>query len=305
MISLRPNRTPERPARVLLSPARRRGALLAGFITLTGLLGCAVPQPPGNGRMSAVLEPETGRSYLLYLPESYIGLSDEERAQRRWPLVMTFHGMKPYDTALLQMLEWEREADRYGMIVVAPELLAFDFVIGQFPQNDVTLLFEADERAILAIMDHVQSTTAADQRHVLSTGFSSGGYMAHYMLNRHPERFSCLAVRQANFSPAVLDSNATDRSRDRPILIVNTENDVPLCVEESRDAIRWYEAHGYSRLAWLKIRRLAHERTPDLAAGFFARSASTRASIPVNMANRDALDGNATGLALLGWLRGG
>lgn len=262
--------------------------------------GCAVPQPPGAGRMSYELDPGSGRRYFLYLPEDYVKADEAQRRERRWPMVLTFHGMKPYDTSIFQIREWQEEADRYGFVVVAPELLAFDQIIGEFPQNSINILFKSDEQATLSIMDHVGKTTAADTRNVLSTGFSSGGYLAHYMLNRHPDRFTCLAARQSNFSAAVLDSSETVRSRNTPVLVMNTEHDVPICKEESREAIRWYEAHGYRRLAWLYIRNLAHERTPDVAAAFFARSAGVVARTPPKvMAQRKALDGNATGLALI------
>ncbi len=271
-------------------------ALLATLL----IAGCAVPQPPGAGKMSFELDPGSGRRFFLYLPEEYVKTDEAERAQRRWPLVMTFHGMKPYDTSIFQIREWQEEADRYGFVVVAPELLAFDQIIGEFPQNSINILFKSDEQASLSIMDHVIKTTGADGQNVLSTGFSSGGYLAHYMLNRHPDRFSCLAARQADYSAAVLDSSMTAHSRNTPVLITNTEHDVPICKEESREAIRWYEAHGYRKLAWLYVRNLAHERTPDVAAAFFARCAGVTARTPPKpMEKRKALDGNATGLALL------
>jgi len=267
---------------------------------LAALGGCAVPQPRGKGMMTHVSEPATLRGYFLYLPKALKEADPGQRADRKWPLVVTFHGMKPYDTALLQILEWQQEADRHGFIVVAPELLAFDFIIGEFPQQTINPLFKSDEQAVLAIMDHVAEMYPIDTERVLSTGFSSGGYMAHYMLNRHPDRFACLAVRQANFSAAVLDSSATAASLRHPVLIMNTELDVPVCVRESRDAIKWYESHGYKRLAWLKLPDLAHERTPDVAAEFFVRCAGIRwvdpSSKPIR---REALDGNRAGLALI------
>lgn len=276
-------------------------ALLAAPLFVGALAtGCAVPQPPGTGRATYELDPRSGRHYFEYLPDDYVNATDEQRAQRHWPLVVTFHGMKPYDTSIFQIREWEQEADRYGFIVIAPELLAFDMIIGEFPQNSISLLFKSDEQATLSIMDHVCETTQADCENVLATGFSSGGYLAHYMLNRHPDRFSCLAARQANFSAAVLDSSETVKSRNSPVLVMNAEHDMPICVEESKEAVRWYEVHGYKKLAWLYIRDLAHERTPDVAAAFFARSAGVVARTPpAVMTNRRALAGNATGRALL------
>jgi predicted esterase len=259
-----------------------------------------VPQPRGQGKLQHVVEPSTSRSYYLYLPKDYLAADEAARAARRWPLVVTFHGMKPFDTALFQAQEWQQEADRYGYIVVAPVLAAFDSVTGEFPLRTLNRAFKSDELATLAILDHVFETTKADPNNVLSTSWSSGGYMAHYMLNRHPERFTCLAVRQSDFSASVLDSTWTSQSLYHPVLVLTTQNDIPVCQEETRDAIRWYESHGYKNFAWVYLSRLGHERTPDMAADFFARVSGVSPNRPPQvLVRRQAVDGNPAGLALL------
>lgn len=264
------------------------------------LVGCHVPQPRGDGQLTRVVEPKTQRPYYLYLPADYVKASDAQRAARKWPIVVSFHGMKPYDIAWYQAREWEQEADRYGFIVIAPEMLAFDSIFGQFPQREVTTWFREDEQATLAILDHVCATTRADKTNVLSTGFSSGGYMAHYMINRHPDRFNCLAVRQSNYSSSILDPGLTSRSLYHPIMLITTENDVGICKQETQEAIRWYEGHGYKNFGWVRLRALGHERTPDLAAALFSRVAGVEPTRPpAILANRQAIDGNAAGLALL------
>ncbi|MEW6253387.1 MAG: prolyl oligopeptidase family serine peptidase, partial [Planctomycetota bacterium] len=256
-----------------------------------------MPQPRGEGRREYLVEPVSQRGYHLYLPKDYVQADEAARAARRWPVVVTFHGMKPYDTATYQAHEWEQEADRYGLIVIAPVLKAFVFVIGEFPLRTINRDFKSDEVATLAILEHVLQTTQADPGNVLSTSWSSGGYMAHYMLNRHPDKFSCLAVRQSNFSATVLDSVTTAHSLYHPVMIVSTENDFVICKEESRDAIRWYESHGYRNLAWIYLKRLGHERTPDMAAAFFARVAGvTPSKPPAVLVGRQVIDGNASGL---------
>jgi poly(3-hydroxybutyrate) depolymerase len=279
------------------------GGFLFAAVVLLVNTGCAVPQPRGKGELSKVREPSTGRSYYLYLPESYVNAEERDRRSDVWPLVVTFHGMVPYDTANAQAREWECEADRYGYIVIAPIMSTVNWaspIVGGFPVNRVTSSFEADERGILACMDHATETTYASPEHVLSTSFSSGGYMAHYMLNRHPERFSCLAVRQSNFSHEVLSTDTTSRSRYHPILILSTQNDVAICKEETREAIQWYETHGYENLAWITMNKLGHARTPDIAADFFARMCGVSPSRPPEFVfKRQVIDGNARGLALL------
>lgn len=278
----------------------RSACLVAiGVFGLLLCAGCAVPQPRGEGRQERIIEPTTKRGYWLYLPKPYLEAEHQARNERRWPLVVTFHGMKPFDNAYPQAREWQSEADRFGFIVIAPELRAPD-VLGEFPLRTVHPAFRRDEEATIAILDHVFATTKADPANVLSTSWSSGGYMAHYMMNRHPDRFTCLAVRQSNFSATVLDPDATRRAVYHPILILNTENDFAICKKESREAVQWYTARGYRNLAWIHIKDKGHERTPDLAADFFARVSGVQPLTPTRMlVKRQAIDGNPEGRAFL------
>lgn len=288
---------PRRAARPHSGPLLTAALGLAAWLTVC--TGCAVPQPRGDGRLQRVVEPTTERGYWLYLPKEYVAGGDRGLRARRWPLVVTFHGMKPFDSARPQAREWQQEADRYGYVVVAPELRAFH-LFGQFPLRKINSAFRSDEQATLAILDHVLRTTRADPGNVLSTSWSSGGYMAHYMLNRYPDRFTCLAVRQSNFSATVLNPEITKRSIYHPILILYTQNDFGICKRESQEAVQWYTAHGYKNKYWSVIRNEGHERTPDLAAQFFARVAGVEAnSPPPDLVSRQAIDGNAEGIAFL------
>jgi hypothetical protein len=123
--------------------------------------------------------------------------------------------------------------------------------------------------------------------------------MAHYMLNRYPDRFTCLAVRQSNFSDSILDHAMATRSIYHPVFIMNAQNDFKICKEESKRAVEWYNGHGYRNVAWIYIRNLGHERTPDLAADFFGRVAGVQPNRPPAVLARQAIDGNADGMAIL------
>ncbi len=286
-----------------MSNHRRSGFALLSLTLLAGA-GCAVPQPRGAGKLSYEVEPTTRRGYYLYLPAPYVA-NEAGRARRSWPTVVTFHGMKPFDNARPQAREWQQEADRYGFVVVAPELRSPD-MLRQFPLSQRTDAFTSDETATIAILDHVYATTRADPRNVLSTSWSSGGYLAHYMANQYPERFSCVAVRQSNFSKEVQDPTKAAQGRDRPILIVNTEKDFASCKSESREAVDWYETNGFRHVAWVYLRGLGHERTPDIAAAFFAQVCGMQPqSSPAVIARRQAIDGNTEGLAILTGAWGG
>lgn len=251
-----------------------------GLAALAMLSGCAVGQRPGAGEMMSLTEQTTGGHYYLYLPKDY---DDTVQQGGHPPLVVTLHGMKPFDTAHAQIREWQQEADRYGYVVCAPVLTAPD-LLSPLPLRDVTNPVKKDERNILAIMDEVQRSTSIDPNHVLITCWSYGGYLAHYMMNRHPDRFSCLVVKQANFSEEILDPGQVPRYRDRKVGIFYTQNDFKICREESKAAAKWYHRHGFD-VTFAVFQDLGHERTPSLAASFFAPTCgATPKTPPVELA---------------------
>ncbi len=232
--------------------------------------GCAVPQRPGKGLCTRLVEPETRTGYWLYLPEDYVKNDGKHPNNERWPVVLTLHGLKPYDNANPQVRSWQQEADRYRFIVIAPELRTCDSLTMQFPLRDRSLPYvQKDERAILAIMDEVFRQTNADPSRVLATSFSSGGYMAHLIVNRYPERFSCLVVMGSNFGESLLDTTQLPKYRRMKIGIFFGENDFKVCREESTRAVEWYRRYRFEVEA-KKVAGLGHQRRPQTAAAFFA-----------------------------------
>lgn len=231
--------------------------------------GCVVPQPSGNGITRHLAEPVRDAAYYLYLPEGY------RPTGRLHPLVVTFHGMKPFDSASAQVREWQSEADRYGYVVVAP-VLRVSCAYGPFPLDRLDPWLLEDESNVLAVMDDVTRTVNVDPANVLVSSWSYGGYIAHYMLNRHPERFSCLAVKQSNFNASILDPETVPRYAHVPIAIFGTSNDFRQNKVESQAAALWYVRHGFD-VTTATFRGLGHARTPGPAAAFFARHCGAKA----------------------------
>lgn len=255
-------------------------------IGLTLFAGCAIPQPRGMGQYARVQEPSTSAWYHLYLPVDYVKNKGRrpDRHQQKWPLVMTFHGMKPYDNALPQEREWEEQADIYGYVVCAPELRTCDSFV-EFPltkEHDYVL---EDKRNVIAIMDHIFATTEADPERVLSTSWSCGGYLAHYFVNRFPDRFACIATRLSNFSAELLEEDNVPLYRDRvPVAIYIGDGDFSACKRESQEAAAWYKARDFRVVSAMMIDNMGHRRIPQFAAAFFAGQLGIQPLHPVNAA---------------------
>jgi len=110
--------------------------LLALGPTLS-LFGCVVGQPPGNGQLLYLTEAKTGNGYYLYLPEDYVRSEGLRSPDKKWPIVVSFHGMRPFDSAGAQIREWQQEADRYGFVVIAPDTRISD-LLGELPLDRVS-----------------------------------------------------------------------------------------------------------------------------------------------------------------------
>lgn len=258
-----------------------RAVLLASAIVLLAQTRCVVPQPPGKGTVTREVESKTHAGYWLYLPDDYVKDKGRRSANRKWPVVMTFHGTKPFDNANPQIREWQQEADRYGFIVIAPELRTCDIWM-QFPLTDPNLPYvQRDEKATLAIMDKVFSETEADPKRVLCTGWSTGGYMAHYMVNRHPDRFRSLAVRESPFSESMLDPAQATKYRDMKVAIFFGENDFQVCRSGSEQAVEWYRKNGFFVEAKCVV-GAGHERIPQFVAAFYASNIGVAPKSPPN-----------------------
>jgi predicted esterase len=227
--------------------------------------GCAVPQSPGQGNQFLMKEPQGNRTYHLYLPAGFT-------SSRQWPLVVTLHGMKPFDSAPAQAREWQSTADKYHMVVVAPVLLNSDLFM-EYPLTHISSGVKKDEERIIDVINDVIEHCNIDRKQIFATSWSSGGYLMHYIVNRHPEMFAALCGRGSCFNEKVLNVDTAKQMAQRkfPVMIYYGENDLAGIQKESRRAIEWYRQLDFP-VTQAVVPRKGHERVVDLAAKFFVQS---------------------------------
>lgn len=204
-------------------------------------------------------EPQNKSSYHLYLPAGY-------DPAKKYPLVVAIHGLKPFDAAVPQRREWESIADTHGYVVIAPEMHAPDLLFGGATRR----LLDLDSRQVLACMDHVATQCSIDTRYTFVTCWSFGGYIAHYLVNQHGERFAGFTARGAGFPEQYMDPQAAAKlaQRDFPILIFWGQNDMAGMRTQSQQAIQWYRQQGIDAKSYV-VPGLGHERRPDISVAFF------------------------------------
>jgi phospholipase/carboxylesterase len=236
------------------------------LLLLSGMLaGCPYLPPETRHAHVGVTEPITKGKYWLYVPSYY-------SEDRQWPLVVTLHGTNPWDGRTRQILEWKDTAERHGLIVVAPQLRSTQGPVPVIPgvwyvdTDDLA----RDERAILETVEHVCRTHRVDSRHVLLTGFSSGGFPMYHTGLRNPGRFDMLIARDCNNSMKVLKQiELSEEAKKLPVLIFWGKDDLKTIQDQSWQAFRWLREQGCFETNRRQIDG-GHLRRPDVAYNAWA-----------------------------------
>ena len=232
----------------------------AWLLAATALTGCAVTQPQNTPvRQRRELDPVSGRAYCIYVPSNYTHT-------RPHPLIVSCHGTPPYDVAEHHIREWKMLGEKNGCIVVAPELIATDGLIGDGPS--VGML--DDERFILSLISLLTYRFNIDRANVMITGFSGGGFPVYWVGLRHPDVFSAVVARSCNFSEHNLDGWYPPDARSARVMVYYGENDPGAIAGQSDAAIAYLQSKGF-QVETRVIPGLGHERRPDVAMEFFRR----------------------------------
>jgi len=236
-------------------------------LALLAACGCAVTQPQNTPVWQKYFaDPITGRGFWIYVPSTY-------REEIPAPLIISCHGTPPYDVAEHHIREWKMLGERNGCIVVCPELIATDGLIGDGPI--VGML--SDERYILSLVSLLQYRYNIDRANVMITGFSGGGFPTYWVGLRHPEVFSVVAARNCNFSQFNLDGWYPAEATKVAVMVYYGQNDPVTIVAQSREAVRYLRAKGFN-VETTVVPGSGHERHPEIAMDFFRRN--WRASKP-------------------------
>ena len=228
------------------------------LLALAAVAGCHVPQPQNTPSWERrEMDPVSKRAYWIYVPSTY-------SHSRPHPLIVTCHGTPPYDVANHHIREFKMLGEEHGCIVVAPELIATDGLIGDGP---IVGMLD-DERFVLSLVSLLGYRYNLDRANVMITGFSGGGFPAYWVGLRHPDVFSALVARSCNFSEHNLDGWFPPEAVSINVMIYHTENDPGTITSQSQRAIKYLQSKGFN-LETRVIPNIGHERRPDVAMEFF------------------------------------
>lgn len=193
---------------------------------VVSISGCASLR---GGRLPESLitahDPMLDREYFLYRPPAY----DKDRD---WPLIVACHGGLG-DSPQAQIKQWRGLADKYGFLVVAPQLQGGGKLekIGD------------DERHILAVVEHVRASQSVSSDRVLTYGQGTGALVAFVTAVGAPDTFRALALTDPKFRVEDLDGMKRALDPYQPILVHYNGRDVILG-KHVRDSVDWLRSHG-------------------------------------------------------------
>jgi hypothetical protein len=227
---------------------------------LAVLTGCAVTQPQVvPHEVLQLYDEEFQRDYYIYLPTSY--------GKRPLPLVITCHGTNPWDSTRMQINEWKYLAEKYNFVVIAPYVSSARGVIPPTATEGIPIL-KKDEEFILKVTKGFLNNPNIDERAIMITSWSAGGFPMYFTGLRHPDIFRVIAARQANFVREYYVPDIPRFDSYQPILIFYGENDLPLLKADSKVAYNFLSKAGQKNLYKMSM-NVGHTRHPEVALKFF------------------------------------
>jgi poly(3-hydroxybutyrate) depolymerase len=201
------------------------------------------------------------RNYYMYVPTAYT-------PRKRWPMIISAPGTFPFDSSPGTRDSWVSAADEFGLIICCPD---FDSANGLLNVKTDQPKLQRDNDAVLAIIRDVASVYSIDPHGIAITGWSGGGYPAHYIGMKNPNVIRAIIGRTANFSEDLVDEATARKARHMHVFCFFAKSDLAGIPEQNRRANFWYTMHGFLNF---EIREIpgGHSKNNRLAADWFVKT---------------------------------
>ena len=157
---------------------------------------------------------QTLQPYRMFVPASYTG-------EKAMPLVVALHGMGGDENSMFDVYPnnaLKREAERHGMLMVAPK--------GRGPAS----MYRGEaEKDVLDVLESVMSEYRVDADRVYLMGHSMGGFGTWSIAANYPDKFAALGPIAGGGSPATME-----KIKHVPQFVVHGDNDKTVPVTQSR-----------------------------------------------------------------------
>jgi predicted esterase len=198
-------------------------------------------------------------NYYMYIPKAYT-------PKKKWPLIVSAPGTFPFDSPTGTRDAWIDAAEKYGFIICCPDFKSATGLLD--PKGDQAKL-ASDDKNVVAILQELRARYSLNPDGVAITGWSGGGFPAHYIGLHHPDLFRAIIGRTATFSEDLVDDETARKARHLHIFCFFATNDFAGIPEQNRRANFWYTTHGFLNF---EIREVpgGHAKNNDLAGQWFS-----------------------------------
>lgn len=151
------------------------------------------------------------RSYIIYLPQSYV-------QGQKLPLLLSLHGLTQTGAGIMEFSGFNAVADTASFIVVYPDGIGNAWNVG-FSGGST-----ADDVGFLStLIDTMHAQYNVDLNRIYSTGFSNGGFMSYRLACELGNRIAAIAPVSGTMTVASLA--ACNPSRPIPVLHIHGTSD--------------------------------------------------------------------------------
>jgi len=250
--------------RRFMSDHSRKLILLPLLACISMTLLAAGSYTDGRGRLKtgklSLRQSDLKRNYYMYIPTNYT-------PRKRWPMIISAPGTFPFDSSPGTRDAWAKTAEELGIIICCPD---FDSATGLLNIKADQKKLARDSQAAMAIVKEVRSLYNIDPNGIAITGWSGGGYPAHYIGLKNPNVIRAIIGRTANFSEDLVDDETARKARHMHVFCFFAKSDLAGIPEQNRRANFWYTMRGFMNF---EIREIAggHSKNNRLAADWFIK----------------------------------
>lgn len=180
--------------------------------------------------------------YLLYLPPDY------EKSESKLPLMLFLHGRGESDGPLSVVKKWGPPR-----LIERGESIKYIVASPQCPRSPESWTTPVQQKALVALLEHLQKTYRVDEDRIFLTGLSMGGYGSWRLAADHPGKFAAVV-------PICGGGNTNDagKLRNLPIWAWHGMEDRAVPPQRSLEMVEAIRNAGGTKIRYTTLEHIGH-----------------------------------------------
>lgn len=215
---------------------------LTFFSTFVSAQDAAQHEPGQQVEMSFKTSDGAEVGYLMYVPETY-----DAQSETKLPMMLFLHGRGESNGPLSLVAKWGPPK-----LASSKEDFPFILVSPQCPREDYWNSTAQLDR-LTELMDHITSNYAVDEKKMVLTGLSMGGYGSWALAARQPTKFSAVVPVCGGGKPEF-----AEKIKDIPIWAWHGDQDGAVPFKLSVDMVDQIKQAGGTKVKFTSLEGIGH-----------------------------------------------